>query len=101
MLPIAGTLPTTEGTVYTVPGGVKARLTWFSLDNQTASALSVYLRATVSTVQGALTPAMTLQAGAMTDSEPIELWLRQGDSIQGYASASGVKYLFTGEETPI
>ena len=99
MLPIAGTVPTTEGALYTVPSKTRARIVWISVINTNTAADTVELFATVRGTKVELTPSVSLD-GNNSLQEDATFYLDENAIIRGVAGTTGFKYLISGEETP-
>ena len=99
MLVLVGTLPTSLGTLYTVPSMLEALVDHIRLVNDTGAAVSVYLYLTAGGTTINMVPT-ALQFDAKDFLADEHKWrLSEGAYISGYSSVSGVKYYFGGEET--
>jgi len=77
---IAGQLPDTAGTLYTVPGGIKAYVKALSMRNTGGGSETVVIYLTIDGVQSSI-PSPTLAAG---ESAVItNIGLKAGDTIDG------------------
>lgn len=101
-------LPTSNGTLYTVPGSTKARITEIWLCNAAGAARTAtlhYVESGDSADTGAGAGVnTTMEAFDLPQGVPIILpcnsWLEAGDTIQGFASGADVAIFVSGfEET--
>jgi len=99
MLPIAGELPTTASTLFTV-FGESAKLNWLQVVNGNAAQAIVQFWVTVRGIQSSLTPPINLEPGAHLDAlEGKTLRLDKNALITGSASVEDCTYLVAGDET--
>lgn len=100
MLPITGSIPTTEASLYTVPAIAGARLDWLQAENAAAGQAVVQFWLTVRGVKAALTAPVPLASGSlMTVIEASHsLRLSKGCVLSASSSVVGVTYVIAGEE---
>lgn len=97
MLPVAGTVPTSKGVLYTVPTGARSRITKIVVDNEGGDARTIKLYVTVNTVEVGLSPSVVLNDGDIIEDSG-ETWLAAGNCISGESTGSGCHFFISGEE---
>lgn len=100
MLPVVGTVPTSKAAIYTVPKGVRAKITKIVVDNESGASRTVKLYVTVNGVEVGLSQTQTLADNeVMEDGDTI--WLSEGASVSGEASGTVVRFFIAGEEVTL
>lgn len=96
-LPVTGTVPTTKGTLYTVPANRTAWITSIEVVNASAATRTVTLYANIG---GTSSPISQVSASIPAYGKGLEEGriLRAGESIEGVASDANVTYVINGEE---
>ena len=100
MLPVTGTLPTTEATLYTVISSRGSTIELVRCVNGGAGQSVVQLWTTVRGLKAALTPPTPTDIGTLLDavSDSPVLRLDKGATISGVATLTGVTFLISGVE---
>jgi hypothetical protein len=100
-LPVQGTMSTTLRTLYVVPRGKTADISWFSVCNEgpVTATLRLHVRRATqgSVVLGSARLAEQHTARVIEKTE--RLLLRAGDAIEGIASTTNLTFLISGTES--
>ena len=100
MLPVTGTLPTVEATLFTVNSVKGAELEWIQCVNGAVTTATVQFWVTVRGIKAALTPPVPAEVGTLVDalSDKPVLRIPKDATISGRASVAGATFLISGRE---
>lgn len=99
----AGTLPNTEGTLYTVPADTRTYIKWFSLFNEDADQQTSLIKVNADGTARAICRAVLDENESKhVVSGGESLSLEAGDLLRGVATLAGaIQYVITGVEEDI